>query len=93
VLLCEKSDEEFRIRAKNSYSIERRLVDYVPTAFYGAVMVVTGDELKLSLYNSVQALCCCAIKCTGSVCNAIGHHQTKLGRAQHYAISVQSTKG
>jgi hypothetical protein len=26
-------------KAKNSYSIERRLMDYVPTAFYGAVMV------------------------------------------------------
>jgi hypothetical protein len=29
------------IRAKNSYSIERRLMGYVSTAFYGAVVVVS----------------------------------------------------
>jgi hypothetical protein len=31
-------------RAKNSYSIERRLMDYVPTAFYGAVVVVVPER-------------------------------------------------
>eukprot|EP00953_Heterococcus_sp_UTEX-ZZ885_P019409 10835-Heterococcus_DN1.PRE.2 len=81
MILISLENAEWFFKENNSYSIERRLMDYVPTAFYGAVMVVS------------PALCCCAIKCTGSVCNAIGHHQTKLGRAQHFAISVQSTKG
>jgi hypothetical protein len=36
------------LRAKNSYSIERRLMDYVPTAFYGAVVVVSPDARAAS---------------------------------------------
>jgi ABC-type amino acid transport system permease subunit len=36
------------IRAKNSYSIEHRLIDYVPTAFYGAVVVVSPDARAAS---------------------------------------------
>jgi hypothetical protein len=35
-------------RAKNSYSIEHRLIDYVPTAFYGAVVVVSPDARAAS---------------------------------------------
>jgi hypothetical protein len=40
-----------RIRAKNSYSIECRLMDYVPTAFYGAVVVVSPDARAASSSN------------------------------------------
>jgi hypothetical protein len=36
------------IRAKNSYSIEHRLMDYVPAAFYGAVVVVSPDARAAS---------------------------------------------
>eukprot|EP00953_Heterococcus_sp_UTEX-ZZ885_P034523 17867-Heterococcus_DN1.PRE.3 len=36
------------VRAKNSYSIEHRLIDYVPTAFYGAVVVALCKSIALS---------------------------------------------
>jgi hypothetical protein len=37
-----------RVRAKNRYSIEHRLIDYVPIAFYGAVVVVSPDARAAS---------------------------------------------
>jgi hypothetical protein len=39
-------------RAKNRYSKERRLMDYVPTAFYGAVVVVSPDARAASSKQS-----------------------------------------
>jgi hypothetical protein len=43
-----QSKLKLSIRAKNSYSIEHRLIDYVPTAFYGAVVVVSPDARAAS---------------------------------------------
>jgi hypothetical protein len=41
-------------RAKNRYSIERRLMDYVPTAFYGAVVVVSPDAIRAKNSYSIE---------------------------------------
>jgi hypothetical protein len=67
-------------RAKNSYSIEHRPIDYVPTATLGSCCgrvpcckscKLKQSELKLNLWNLLQALKRCSIKSTGSVCNVV----------------------
>jgi hypothetical protein len=36
----------YNFKAKNSYSIEHRLMVYVPTAFYGAVVVFSYEVMQ-----------------------------------------------
>ena len=48
---CRDLTYSAHFEAKNSYSIEHRLMDYVPTAFYGAVVVVSPDARAASSSN------------------------------------------